>query len=220
MRFRHHRQTKAFTDVQGIAVVSNEPASDSSEPRRISLHRPRRQCHLGQIHHESQWNRACVTRSFVSLANGPTNAALQSHGHRVLNVLKFDTQHWRYPVEHNVFRGAFSISPHRVVQLACHRKAGVSCCSRRSLEVTRAFAMPFNGQCPNMVRVEDSQGFNTAYRLARENTTGDQPAHLNSVKDAEVRIERKKQSPDFEVEIWASPIGGTAGCWITGRYPR
>jgi hypothetical protein len=53
--------------------------------------------------------------------------------------------------------------------------------------VTRVFAVPFNGQCLNVGRVEESQG--------------------------STRIVRKR-SPDFEVEIWASQIcGGGLDYW-------
>jgi hypothetical protein len=49
-----------------------------------------------------------------------------------------------------------------------HRiKRGVSCCSHRSLDEARVFAMPCSGQCPNVGMVEDSQGSTWPARLAR-----------------------------------------------------
>jgi hypothetical protein len=111
-----------------------------------------------------------VTRSLVSLANGPTNrpcnrmvkvSPTSSNSTRSIGGLQSTTRSF------TLFRGAFSISPHKLVQLACHRKAGVSCCRRSSLEVTLVFATPCKGQCPNVVRVEDSQGIRRLARLER-----------------------------------------------------
>jgi hypothetical protein len=61
--------------------------------------------------------------------------------------------------------------------------------------VTRVFAVPFNGQCLNVGRVEESQG--------------------------STRIVRKR-SPDFEVEIWASQICGGVGLLVVtyGQFGR
>ena len=102
----------------------------------------------------------CVTRSLVSLANGPTNRPCN----RMVKVSPTSSNSTRsngglqsHLTSFNLFRGAFSISPRKTVQLACHRTADVSCCSDRNLNVTRVFAMPCNGQCPNVGRVEVSQ---------------------------------------------------------------
>ena len=54
------------------------------------------------------------------LGEWPNEQALQSPS-QIYNILGLDTQHWRSPVDtqtygFNVFRGAFSISPHKLVQ--------------------------------------------------------------------------------------------------------
>jgi hypothetical protein len=78
------------------------------------------------------------------------------------------------------------------VQLACHRTASVSCCGDRNLDSTRAFAMPCNGQCPNVGRVEGSQGLT---RIVEKN---------------EAQISRLRSGLRELVTV----------AWITDRYPR
>jgi hypothetical protein len=94
-------------------------------------------------------------------------------------------------------------------------EGAVSCCSRRSLDVTRVFAMPCSGQCPNVGRVEDSQGSMGFAWLART-PPRDQPAHLT--KDAKCADCTKKLKPRFRGRD--PGFANLRRYWITGRYPR
>src|SRR5580658_4557380 len=135
----------------------------------------------------------CVTRSLVSLANGPTNRPCS----RMVKVSPTSSNSTRsiggLQSTRNIFQSLSGslLTPRRmkVVQLACHRKAGVSCCSRRSLDVTRVFAMPCSGQCLNVGSEEGSQRINAACS-AHENAPSDQPAHLNEKFGAGRKLKR------------------------------
>jgi hypothetical protein len=112
----------------------------------------------------------CVTRSLVSLANGPTNRPCN----RMVKVSPTSSNSTRsngglqsHSRSFNLFRGAFSISPHKESAPGMPSEGGVSCCSHRSLDEARVFAMPCSGQCPNVGMVEDSQGSTWPARLAR-----------------------------------------------------
>ena len=91
--------------------------------------------------------------------------------------------------------------------------------------MTRVFAMPFNGQCLNVGRVEESADGTRVNGVRAQSgwlwydriwaIRSARPGHGTTIGNRRHRCETgglcKKDSPDFEVEIWASQIGGTGG---------